>query len=302
MDRKEKLLSGLDMSTETGVEIGALCRPVVSRSDGTIFYADHASTEDLREKYKNDPNVDIDSIVEVDAVWGRQSLSEALDDKRADYVIASHVVEHVPDLVGWFTELSAILKPQGQIRLAVPDKRFTFDLMREESRMSDVLSAYVLRARIPQPQAIIDHVMNVRYDISAGEIWLGKQSTGRPAHTFAEAINVAQDAVTNGNYHDVHCWVFTPASFARICRQLVENGLLRMSCNRFFDTTRNELEFYVHMQECMDIEEAVRTWVQMEEMALPFSEQVDKRAFSNQVQNVPKQLHRVARRLRRLLE
>src|SRR5471032_2620523 len=69
MDRKEKLLSGLDMSTETGVEIGALCLPVVARSDGTIFYVDHASTEDLREKYKNDPNVDIDSIVKVDAVW-----------------------------------------------------------------------------------------------------------------------------------------------------------------------------------------------------------------------------------------
>lgn len=91
-------------------------------------------------------------------------------------------------------------------------------------------------------------------------------------------------------------------TFAEIRRQLVENGLLRMSCNRFFDTTRNELEFYVHMQECMDIEEAVKTWVQMEKMALPFSEQVDKRAFSNQVQNVPRQLHRVARRLRRLLE
>lgn len=301
MDRKEKLLSGLDMSTETGVEIGALCRPVVSRSDGTIFYVDHASTEDLREKYKNDPNVDIDSIVEVDAVWGRQSLSEALDGKRANYVIASHVVEHVPDLVGWFTELSAILKPHGQIRLAVPDKRFTFDLMREESRMSDVLSAYVVRARTPQPQAIIDHVMNVRYDISAGEIWLGKQSTGRPAHTFAEAINAAQDAVANGNYHDVHCWVFTPASFARICRQLVENGLLRMSCNRFLDTTRNELEFYVHMQECIDIEEAVKTWVQMEEMASPLVPQINDPKSRDQLRTMPGRLRNAARRIRYML-
>ena len=297
MDRKAKLLSALDMSTAIGVEIGALCRPIVTRGDGTIYYVDHASTDELRQKYKNDPNVDIDALVHVDAVWGRQSLSEALGGKRVDYVIASHVVEHVPDLVGWFTELGAILKPDGQLRLVVPDKRFTFDLMREESHLSDVLSAYVVRARIPQPQAIIDHIMNVRYDVSAGAIWLGQQSEGRPAHTFADAIATARDAVANGNYHDVHCWVFTPASFARICRQLVETSLLRMSCIEFFDTERNELEFQVHMQECEDAEHAAGTWKRMEEAALPF----DPQTMSARARRVFIKTRNLARRMRRLL-
>ena len=285
------------MSTAVGVEIGALCRPIVTRSDGTVYYVDHASTDELRQKYKSDPNVDIDALVHVDAVWGRQSLSEALGGKRVDYVIASHVVEHVPDLVGWFTELGAILKPDGQLRLVVPDKRFTFDLMREESRLSDVLSAYVVRARIPQPQAIIDHVMNVRYDVSAGAIWLGQQSDGRPAHTFADAIAAAQDAVANGNYHDVHCWVFTPSSFAMICRQLVENGLLHMSCVNFFDTERNELEFQVHMQKCEDAGRAAETWKRMIEAASPF----DPRAMSARVRRVFTKPSDLARHMRRLL-
>jgi predicted SAM-dependent methyltransferase len=297
MDRKVKLLSGLDMSTAVGVEIGALCRPVVTRADGTIYYVDHASTDELRQKYQSDPNVDIGALVHVDAVWGQQSLSEALGGKRVDYVIASHVIEHVPDLVGWFTELGAILKPDGQLRLAVPDKRFTFDLMREESRLSDVLSAYVVHARIPQPQAIIDHVINVRYDVSAGAIWLGQQSDGRPAHTFADAIATARDAVANGNYHDVHCWVFTPRNFARICRQLVENGLLGMSCTGFFDTERNELEFHVHMQNCEDTEHAARTWKRMEEAALPF----DSTAKSARTNGVLISLRTLARRTRRML-
>jgi predicted SAM-dependent methyltransferase len=297
MERKVKLLSGLNMSTAIGVEIGALCRPVVSRADGTVYYVDHASTDELRQKYKSDPNVDIDALVHVDAVWGQQSLSEALGGKCVDYVIASHVVEHVPDLVGWFTELGAILKPDGQLRLAVPDKRFTFDLMREESRLSDVLSAYVVHARIPQTQAIIDHVINVRYDVSAGAIWLGQQANGRPAHTFADAIATARDAVQNGSYHDVHCWVFTPSIFARICRQLAENGLLRMSCIEFFDTERNELEFHVHMQKCEDSEHAAQTWKRMEEAALPF----DAQARSAGMSGLLIKLRTVARRMRHLL-
>lgn len=301
MDRKVKLLSGLNLSTAIGAEIGALCRPVVTRSDGTVYYVDHASTAALREKYKLDPNVDIDALVEVDAVWGRQSLSEALGGKFVDYVIASHVVEHVPDLVGWFGEIGAILKPDGQLRLAVPDKRFTFDLMREDSRISDVLSAHVVRARIPQPQAIIDHVVNVRYDVNTAAIWAGNPSNGRPAHTFADAIGAAQDAFVNGNYHDVHCWVFTPASFAKICRLLVENGLLAMSCANFFDTERNELEFHVHMQKCADVAFASASWARMEAATAPFKPPQRRLAPLRQISAVPSRLHRVFRRVGRLL-
>ncbi|MFM0506000.1 methyltransferase domain-containing protein [Paraburkholderia sp. RL17-373-BIF-A] len=299
MDRKVNLLSGLNLSTAIGAEIGALCRPVVTRSDGTVYYIDHASTDALREKYKHDPNVDIGALVDVDAVWGKQSLSEALGGKSVDYVIASHVVEHVPDLVGWFAEIGAILRPDGQLRLAVPDKRFTFDLMREESRISDVLSAHIVQARIPQPQAILDHVVNVRYDVNAGAIWAGLASGGRPAHTFAEGMAAAQDAFANGNYHDVHVWVFTPATFARICRLLVENGLLSMSCANFFDTARNELEFLVHMQQCADVEFACASWARMEAAAAPLPP--DQPAALLQVRAVPSRLHRVVRRVGRLL-
>jgi SAM-dependent methyltransferase len=301
MDRKVKLLSGLNLSTAIGAEIGALCRPVVTRADGKVYYVDHATTEALREKYKHDPNVDIDALVDVDAVWGKQSLSEALGGRSVDYVIASHVVEHVPDLVGWFAEIGAILKPAGQLRLAVPDKRFTFDLMREESRISDVLSAYAVRARIPQPQAIIDHVVNVRYDVNAGAIWAGLPSGGRAAHTFADGLAAAQDAFANGNYHDVHVWVFTPSTFARICRLLVENGFLNMSCGNFFDTASNEIEFQVHMQQCADVEVASASWARMEAAAAPLPPPPEPLAPVLQVRAVPSRLHRAVRRVARLL-
>lgn len=264
MNRREKILSGLDVRNLVGVEIGALCRPIVSRDDGPIFYVDHADTETLRAKYRGDPDVDGDALVAVDGIWGSNTLAEALGHQKVDYVIASHVVEHVPNLVGWLAEIDAVLKHDGRLHLVVPDKRFTFDVARDESRMSDVLAAHIANARSPQPQAILDFVLNARHGVNAARIWLGQQSQGEPAHSFEDAIAVAKNAIETGTYHDVHCWVFTPARFAQICAALTEHGLLNMSCVEFFDTASNELEFHVHMQVCDDRARALASWRRME--------------------------------------
>jgi len=82
----------------SGVEIGALDRPLVSTSEGKAFYVDHAATRQLREKYRADANVSVEHIVDVDAIWGAQTLRDCVGrDKLFNYVVASHVVEHVPD-------------------------------------------------------------------------------------------------------------------------------------------------------------------------------------------------------------
>lgn len=57
MDRKTKLLGGIDVSTSVGVEIGTLCRPFVSLQEGRMYYVDHADTGGLREKFSSEPNV-----------------------------------------------------------------------------------------------------------------------------------------------------------------------------------------------------------------------------------------------------
>lgn len=276
MNRREKILSGLDVRKLVGVEIGALCRPLVTRSDGEILYVDHADTETLRAKYHGDPDVDADAIVTVDGIWGSNTLSEALGGRRVDYVIASHVVEHVPNLVGWLGEIASVLKPDGRLHLVVPDKRFTFDIARDETRMSDVLSAYIANARCPQPQAILDFVLNARHGVNAAQIWLGHESRGEAAHSFQDAVAVARNALETGAYHDVHCWVFTPSRFAQICATLVEHGLLNMACVQFFDTANNEIEFHVHLQACNDRERAISSWRDMEAEAVRSERQLLK--------------------------
>ncbi|MCG8373181.1 MAG: class I SAM-dependent methyltransferase, partial [Balneolales bacterium] len=75
---------------------------------------DHASTEALRAKYRDDSSVDISKIVEVDYIWGNENpFPTKSGQNKFDYVLASHVVEHVPDLIGWLKEIHSVLRVGG---------------------------------------------------------------------------------------------------------------------------------------------------------------------------------------------
>src|SRR5258706_9842625 len=126
MDRKGKLLHSVDVSSTVGLEVGPLDHPIVAKSEGSVFYVDHASRQDLVAKYANDPNVaDLAKIVGVDFIWGASSLRQTIPPHLSfDYVIASHVIEHVPDVIGWLREVSDVLKPEGMLCLAIPDRRY----------------------------------------------------------------------------------------------------------------------------------------------------------------------------------
>jgi SAM-dependent methyltransferase len=265
LTRKEKLLAGINQKDSLGVEIGALCRPFLLKEDGPVIYVDHADTQTLRDKYKDDPNVDANAIVEVGAVWGAATLVQALGEKQVDYVVASHVIEHVPDLIAWLSELRSVLNPGGEVRLIVPDKRFTFDYFREETRIASVLYSNLIHARIPQPQILIDYCINVaKVDcMSAWKAPLDPFSTERH-HDLKTALDVARDCLENGSYHDVHCWVFSPRSFARLFREMAELDLIELACGNFFDTARNDMEFFVSLKPSGNKSHTVASWRRME--------------------------------------
>uniref|UniRef100_UPI0033419F9F methyltransferase domain-containing protein n=1 Tax=Castellaniella defragrans TaxID=75697 RepID=UPI0033419F9F len=264
MDRKQKIISGLDIVNSVGAEIGPLHRPIVSKGEGNILYVDHEDTKSLREKYKNDPDVDADAIVGVDGVWGKNTLSNALNGRTVDYVIASHVVEHVPDLITWLSEVRCILNTGGQLRLVVPDRRFTFDILRSETTLSEVFLGYLTKSRVPHPYLILDFFLKVR-DVDCGGVWAGRvdaENLGRK-YSFSDALDMARDSLENGVYRDVHCWVFTPESFAKLFLELAHTGMLGFACVDFHDTERDQLEFFVALRSSEDQEEIISSWQAM---------------------------------------
>ena len=103
MDRTSRLRS-LISKDQLGIEIGPSYNPVCPKKGGwNVKTLDHADQETLQEKYKPLP-VDETKIEAVDYIWQDGSLEQSVPaDKHGsfDYVMASHVVEHQPDLISF---------------------------------------------------------------------------------------------------------------------------------------------------------------------------------------------------------
>lgn len=211
MDRAT-LLSALDVAHVRGLEIGPLDRPIVSRDMGPVEYIDRASREELQRWYAPNDKYRADAFVEVDHVWGDQTLLECVGGERAyGYLIASHVIEHVPDLYGWLGEVASVLADGGLGVFAVPDHRNTFDVLRRTSSEAEFIDAYVRKLRRPYPRQIFDHFYNFRDTASPDNAGADPAELPR-THPASEYVAVCRQSHEQGEYIDSHCWVFTPQS------------------------------------------------------------------------------------------
>ena len=209
---RDQILSLIDVANTRGLEIGALNKPMITRAMGPIEYIDRASREELQRWYSTDPEVDVDDIVPIDHVWGEQSLKACVGGREYNYLVASHVIEHVPDLFGWLGEIAAILGPGGQAIFAVPDKRYTFDIARRPTGGAELVDAYVRRLRKPGPRQIFDSLYYFR-DPGTGLDRDGQAPTDTRTTDSARAVvELLRRTEASGEYIDAHCWVFTPRS------------------------------------------------------------------------------------------
>ncbi|MCF8055187.1 MAG: class I SAM-dependent methyltransferase [Desulfocapsa sp.] len=247
---KEKILYNVDIPESVGVEIGALANPMVKKDDGDVRYIDRDSTEKIKEWYRKSDVVDQDKIVDVDYVWGDQTLTEATGVMEGfDYCFASHVLEHVPDLIGWLREVSSILKEKGVASFSIPDRRYTFDYLRAESTVGELLEAYFQKSRKPTVRQIYDH-FSLFTELNIVEAWQpsfdGKNLV--PTYDPGKAYSFCLDSVNNNKYIDTHCWVFTSTCFLNVLERLSELGLLDFKMRNFFDVEPNTFEFVVQLE------------------------------------------------------
>ena len=247
MTRFELIRQHINIAKGRGLEIGPLVSPIVTGSLGEIYYTDRATTAELREWYENVPGIDVNAIVPVDFVWGERRLAAAAESKAPfDYVVASHVFEHVPDLIGCLQEVSSVLAPGGRLSLCLPDCRFTFDVRRRESDISELIEAYVLGLRRPAVRATFDHFYRHVDPVDPAARWRGDCGHTDPPFDLAKAIEIARSAT--GRYIDTHCWVFSDATFAHLVRNIAQVGLIDLRVVSFTPTRPNEIEFFVTLE------------------------------------------------------
>ncbi len=251
--------------SKRGLEIGALDNPTPMPNGVVIEYVDYAATEHL-QNHPHEDTVKKQSIVNVDHIWpGSGSLKDICGRNDYDFVIASHVIEHVPNVLGWLNGIYEVLRPGGIFNLAIPDKRFTFDVGRRVSTLGEMVEAYLGSYKIPSVRQVFDHTFGA-LAVAPGEPWnAGFNRDSIPKYSGDVALHLAFDqskfVKQNGNYYDSHCWVFTPSSFLDAIENAIKLDLFPFIMSDIQVTQPGSFEFFLSLRkENCENEDLFRSW------------------------------------------
>jgi len=220
MNDKEKVLKYIDKNG-WGVEIGPSHNPVAQKKEGyKVHIIDHMNQEALIKKYR-DHQVILENIEEVDFIWQGESYSELTGKNNFyDWIIASQVIEHTPDLIGFLNDCDSILKDDGVLSLVVPDKRYCFDHFRPITGLAKIIDSHYQRNTIHTPGSVAEYYLNV---VSKANITAWDPSiTGTYAcvHSLEDATQGMKSVLNDKTFIDVHAWCFVPQAFRLLIHDL----------------------------------------------------------------------------------
>lgn len=230
-DRATLLKNGLSMIDQL-IEVGPSYNPILRKADGwRTTVVDHATKAELLAKYYHEPSVDTSMIEEVDIIWRDGALADAF--APSDYgmfsaILASHVLEHVPDPVEFFRSAQKILREkQSSLRLALPDKRYCFDFFRPLATTGRLLEAHLNQATHHRFADHFDHVAYMAF--ADGRPGWGAQPFDKLELCYEMEFgkqNAERTLKPDSGYIDCHAWQFTPSSFELLVIELGELDMI----------------------------------------------------------------------------
>jgi SAM-dependent methyltransferase len=235
-------LNKIDLSNRI-LEIGPLNAPSIEKADSkNVFYADIRSTEELKTHYKNRYS----NICDIDYVIKESYAKSIKSTEKFDYIIANHVLEHIPQLIVFFLDIAEILNQGGKLCLAIPDKRLCFDRFRNPTSFAECYDVYKKNMNY-SPMRILDY--NLNYSLNDPLYWERKQ------HRFdllispvEELFNSAVDRYERANNgepidYPIHYHVFTPESFLILAYNMTNLSLFPFVVKEFYYTKPYMPEF-----------------------------------------------------------
>jgi ubiquinone/menaquinone biosynthesis C-methylase UbiE len=110
-----------------GVEISAFHRPNPLPLYSTVDYIDQVSVANIKKRF---PKMSEFHCVSLKLLDDGEGLSK-IKDEQYDFLIANHMLEHTQNLFKTIQNHLRVIKQDGYLFYAVPDKRYTFDKDRE---------------------------------------------------------------------------------------------------------------------------------------------------------------------------
>ena len=100
----------------------------------------------------------------------------------------------------------------------LPDKRFTFDLDRRNTILSDWIGWYLEKLERPSPRQVFDHFSNVR-DVSSAEVWDDPSHCGAGnIHQMSEALVLRSGPLAN-SVTSIHIAACSPPISSSNCAE-----------------------------------------------------------------------------------
>jgi len=121
-----------------GLEVGALQRRLEVPDHCFVTYVDRLPLPDLIAHY---PELRGQPLQKPDLIDDGETLAK-VDAGSQDFVIANHFLEHCENPIQTIANLTRVLKEGGILYMAVPDKRFTFDIDRPVTRYAALAETF----------------------------------------------------------------------------------------------------------------------------------------------------------------
>lgn len=263
------------------LELGPLNRPIADKSIyPNVFYCDVRSTEDVRKLYSGNDYLEAtgimvnpETIVPIDYVI-QESYEKTFENvEKFDYVIASHVLEHMENLIFALRDISTVLKPGGVFCIIYPDKRYCFDHFRNSASFRDAYNVFCNGTEENAPM-VLDFYYSVVPENNPYVFWQ-KEGVLRhlPTASFENAVKHYEQALEGIKMDDVHYWPFTDMDFLKFLYDCTRAKLIPFRCVSFWPCLQNGQQFMVALQYdktvLSDPDKALQELMQMMEDVVP---------------------------------
>lgn len=214
-----------------GIEIGACNSPFpVHRQRASVRYIDRLTRTQILDLFPEIP--DPDAVVEVDdhcdlnrplelvKVFGRDAF---------DFVIASHILEHISNPILALEAFDAILKPSGTALIAIPDNHSKVDRGRAPTKQSIIVQAYENRRLEVGQDDAVKYLVEIGVDATRETI----------AAVLARSFHIY--SWTFSSFHQLLAWVFARRTIRWLLRDFSRvDGHEHIF---LFEKTSSELDF-----------------------------------------------------------